>query len=107
MYRVYATFGTETNPTPRWIWVYTDERVATDAPSDQDIKDKILEVMTERIDRLAEHPQLLLDKVYDKCTYSHHNIAIHISVGKGDTNQVIWDRYLMPALASLEYRVFA
>lgn len=49
MYRIYATFGTHDNPTPRWIYVYTDERVATDAPNDAEYEALIAAKMAEQV----------------------------------------------------------
>lgn len=92
IHRTYDAFGIVDN-VPGYVYIYADERVATRAPSDEDVLAIVLESLEAHAERLTVSPALTLELLKPKLTDTlMTNIALTVDP------QRVWDRYLMPQL---------
>ena len=100
VYRIFNVFEAKHQ------FVFADERVAVDAPTDTAISNKILEILEDNKDKLIVDPKIVYSMIFAK-PWVTDNVAYCMYFNTD--NQTIWERYLMPVLtqADMHVKVFA
>jgi len=103
-HRIYDTIGYVDNK-PGYIWLYADARVATRAPSDEELRQFIMEVLEKYKDRLAVSPDITYSCIFHFYQSNARYIdAFYSNIASliGD-HEKAWNRYLLPLLSRDEF----
>lgn len=105
-HRIYDTIGYVDNK-PGYIWLYSDDRVATRAPSDEDIQEFLIEVLKKYEAILATRAEITYSVIFNYLMTAGRYADVFSSnvaslLGK---HELVWDRYIMPILRKEECNV--